>query len=125
MNGDEENEIKTTVERIGRRISESGEVKRFTYRERVDQGGAVHKITEVEKGLNDCGHYGDTGGICQICESFTICVDCIKYKAFVCDNCHRICCPNCSSESIFRPGVRYCRRCRLRGLLRGALRERK
>ena len=121
----ENDEVKVTVEKIGERISESKKIKSFKYTERVDQSGTVHKITEVQKGLNDCGHYGDTGGICQICESFTICVDCIKYKAFVCDNCHRIACPNCSTESLFHHGVRYCRNCGFRGLIRGALRERK
>jgi hypothetical protein len=121
----ENDEVKITVERIGGRISRSRQVKSFRYTERVDPDGTVHKITEVDKGLNDCGHYADTGGICQVCESFTICIDCVKSKAFVCDNCHRICCPNCSTESILRPGVRYCRRCGLRGVIKGALKERK
>jgi hypothetical protein len=125
MNGNEDDEIKITVERIGRRISESRDIKRLRQTQRVDQNGSVHMITEVEKGLNDCGHYADTGGICQICESFTICVDCVKSEKFVCDNCHRICCPNCSIESVFHPEVRYCRNCGLRGLIRGALKRRK
>jgi len=121
MNGDEENEIRTTIERTGRRISETGEVKRFTYRERVDQEGTVHKTTEVEKGLNDCGHYGNAGAVCQVCGSFTVCELCTKN--FVCDQCSIICCPNCSVESIFHPGKRFCQRCGFRGLLREALKE--
>ena len=125
MNRDEENEIKTTIERTGRRISETGEAKRITYRERVDQAGTVHKTTEVEKGLNDCGHYGNPGAICQICQSFTICDSCTKTENFVCGNCKIICCPNCSVESIFHPGIRFCQRCGFRGLLREALKERK
>jgi len=125
MNGDEENEIKTTIERTGRRVSESGEVKRITYTERVDQAGTVHKTTEVEKGLNDCGHYGEAGAICQVCNSFTICESCTQANKFVCDNCGLVCCSNCSVESIFHPGKRFCQRCGFRGLLREALKERK
>lgn len=123
MNGDGENEIRTTIERTGGRITETGEVKRFTYRERVDQAGTVHKTTEVEKGLNDCGHYGNAGAVCQVCGSFTVCELCTKN--FVCDQCSIICCPNCSVESIFHPGKRFCQRCGFRGLLREALREKK
>lgn len=122
---DEEDEVRTTIERTGRRISESGEVKRFTYKERVDKAGTVYKTTEVEKGLNDCGHYGEPGGLCHVCGSFTICGDCIKSGSFTCDNCHLICCPACSTESLFHPGVRVCRRCGLRGFIRSSLREKK
>ena len=123
MNGDEENEIKTTVERIGRRISESGEVKRYRYIERVDEKGTVHKITEFEKCLNSCGHYGDAGGNCWICQSFTICKSCAKTSNFLCSVCHQACCPNCSTENLIHKGVRYCNRCWLSGMFRNIFRR--
>jgi hypothetical protein len=125
MNEDERDEVKTTIERIGRRVSETGEVKRFTQTEAVDGEGTIHKTTEVEKGLNDCGHYDNTGAICQICNSFTICESCAKVERFVCDVCHTICCPRCGVESIFHPGKRFCQRCGFRGLLREALKGRR
>jgi hypothetical protein len=125
MKREEENEIRTTIERTGGRVSETGEVKRFTYRESVDSEGTVHKTTEVEKGMNDCGHYDNTGAVCQLCQSFSVCESCARTERFVCDNCKRICCPNCSVESIFHPGKRFCDRCGFRGLLREALKERK
>ena len=120
----DETEIKVTVEKTGGRVSRTGEAKRITYVEAVDKEGTIHRTTEVEKGLNDCGHYGETGALCQVCNGFTICEADAKSGKFACSSCGRICCPNCSVESLFHPGVRFCQRCGFRGLLREALRRR-
>ena len=125
MSKNEADEIKTTIERIGTRVSESGEIKKITYVESVDEEGRVHKTTEVDKGLNDCGHVGEAGAVCQVCEAFTICDSCVKTERFVCCSCRRICCPRCSRESLFHPGVRFCHRCGFKGLIREALKESK
>jgi len=122
----DETEIKVTVEKTGSRVSRTGEAKRITYVEAVDKEGTIHKTTEVEKGLFDCGHYGENGAgaLCQACNGFTICEACAKSGKFACASCGRIVCPNCSVESLFHPGVRFCQRCGFRGLLREALRRR-
>jgi len=124
MSNGDETEIKITVEKTGRRVSRTGEAKRITYVEAVDREGTIHKTTEVEKGIFDCGHAGEMGAVCQTCgSSFTVCESCAKSSKFVCSSCGRICCPSCSVESIFHPGVRFCQRCGFRGLLREALRR--
>jgi hypothetical protein len=125
MSKREADEIRTTVEKIGRRVLETGEAKKITSVDSVDDEGTIHKTTEVEKGLNDCGHYGETGAVCQACNAFTICEADAKSEKFACSSCGRICCPHCSVESIFHPGVRFCHRCGFRGLMREALKERK
>jgi hypothetical protein len=121
MNGDERDEIKTTVERTGRRISETGEVRRFTQTLEVDEEGTVRRTTEIEKGMNDCGHYAEAGAVCQACGSFTICEACARAGLFICGLCGVTCCPRCGVESLFHPGKRFCQRCGFRGLLREAL----
>lgn len=126
MSKNDPDEIRTTIERIGRRVSETGEIKRIVSVDGVDEEGTVHKTTEVHKTLNDCGHVADTGAACQVCgPSFTVCEACAKSGQFACDICHRIFCPDHSVESLFHPGVRFCHRCGFRGLLREALKERK
>jgi hypothetical protein len=118
---DEKDEIKTTIERTGRRISETGEVRRFTQTVGVDEEGTVHRVTEIEKGMCDCGHYGEAGAVCQVCGSFTICEACGRAGLFACGVCGVTCCPRCGVESLFHPGKRFCQRCGFRGLLREAL----
>lgn len=127
MSKNEADEIRTTVEKIGRRVSETGEIKKIISVDSVDEEGTVHKTTEVDKGLNDCGHFGETGtgAVCQVCGAFTVCDSCVKTERFVCHSCHRISCPRCSRESLFHPGVRFCRRCGFKGLIREALKESK
>lgn len=122
----DETERKVTIERTGGRVSRTGEAKRIVYTERVDAEGAIHRTTEVEKGLFDCGHYGETGASCQVCNGFTLCEACAKSGRFACSSCGIICCPSpsCSVESLFHPGTRFCQRCGFRGLLREALRRR-
>jgi hypothetical protein len=120
----DETEIKITVEKTGRRVSRTGEAKKIIYTERVDEEGTIHRTTEVEKGLFDCGHYGENGAVCQLCNSFTICEADAKSEKFVCSSCGRIVCPSCSVESLFHPGKRFCQACGFRGLLREALRRR-
>jgi len=123
----DETEIKVTVEKTGRRVSRTGEAKKIVYTERVDEGGTIHRQTEIYKPLYDCGHYegeSGAGALCQVCGSFSVCESCAKSSKFVCSSCGRICCPSCSVESIFHPGVRFCQRCGFRGLLREALRRR-
>jgi hypothetical protein len=122
----DETEIKVTVEKTGRRVSRTGEAKRIVYTERVDEEGTVHRLTEVDKGLFDCGHYAENGAgaLCQICNGFTICEACAKSGKFACSSCGRTCCPHCSVESLFHPGKRFCQACGWRGLLREALRRR-
>jgi len=119
----DETEIKVTVEKTGSRVSRTGEAKRITYVEAVDKEGTIHKTTEVEKGIFDCGHAGEMGAVCQFCNSFTICETDAKSGKFTCSMCGRIVCPNCSVESLFHPGVRFCQRCGFRGLMREALRR--
>ena len=119
-----ETEIKKTIERTGRRVSRTGETKRIVYTERVDAEGTIHRTTEVEKGLFDCGHYGETGASCQVCNGFTLCEACAKSGKFACSSCGIICCPSCGVESLFHQGSRFCKRCGFRGLLREALRRR-
>jgi len=123
MNGDERDDIKTIIERIGGRISESGVAKRTTNTGVVDEEGTAHKITEVERGFNDCGHLEETGAVCHVCGRFTFCPACAE--KFRCGLCQRVVCPEHSVESIFHPGVRFCHRCGFRGLMREALKERK
>jgi len=127
MNGDDRDTIRTTIEKIGRRVSQTGEAKKIVVIDSVDEEGTAYKTTEVEKGLNDCGHTGETGAVCQICERFTICEAEAKSGKFACSSCGIICCPNpsCSITSLFHPGVRFCHRCGFRGLLMEALKERK
>lgn len=122
----EPTEIKTTVEKTGGRVSHSGEAKRITYVEAVDEKGTIHRTTEVEKGLYDCGHYAESGAgaVCQVCNGFAICEADAKSGKFACSSCGRICCPSCSVESLFHPGKRFCQACGFRGLLREALRRR-
>jgi hypothetical protein len=117
----DETEIKVTVEKTGSRVSRTGEAKRITYVEAVDKEGTIHKTTEVEKGIFDCGHAGEMGAVCHVCGGFTICEACAKDTRFLCHSCNRVCCPACSRESLFRQGVRICRRCGLRGTFRMAL----
>jgi len=118
--------IKTTVERIRRRISKRGEIKKIVTIDSVDEEGTAHTTTEVHKTLNDCGHIGDTGGTCQVCgSSFTVCEACAKGGLFTCDICHRIFCPEHSVESLFHPGKRFCQADGFRGLLMEALKEKK
>jgi len=117
-------EIKTTIERIGRRVSETGEVARTVLVEGVDAEGTIQRTTEVEKGLNDCGHVGATGAVCHVCGAATICEADAKSDKFACSSCGRICCPDCSVESILKPGVRVCRTCGLPGMVRASLRRR-
>jgi hypothetical protein len=121
-----ETEIKITIEKTGRRVSHTGETKKIVYVERVDEEGTIHRTTEVEKGLYDCGHYGENGGgaVCQVCGAFSICEADAKSGKFACSSCGRIVCPDCSVESLFHPGVRFCQRCGFRGLVREALRRR-
>jgi hypothetical protein len=114
-------EIKRTVERLGRHVSQTGEAKRITYVESVDEEATVHRETIVEKNIFDCGHVGETGALCQVCGGFTVCEACAKSGKFTCSSCGRICCPHCSVESLFHPGVRFCQRCGWHGLLREAL----
>jgi len=126
MNKKVPDDIKTTVEKIGKRVSETGEIKKIVTVGGVDEEGTAHTTTEVHKTLNDCGHIGDTGGTCQVCgSSFMVCEACAKGGLFTCDICHRIFCPEHSIESIFHPGVRFCHRCGFRGLLMEALKERR
>jgi hypothetical protein len=116
MNGDDRDDVKTIIERIGGRISESGVSKRTTNTGVVDEEGTAHKITEVERGFNDCGHLEETGAVCHVCSRFTFCPACAE--KFRCGLCQRIVCPGCSVESLLRPGTRFCRRCSWKGLLR-------
>jgi len=122
----DETEIKVTVEKTGGRVSRTGEAKRIVYTERVDEEGTIYRTTEVHKNIFDCGHYGENGAgaVCQVCNSFSVCEADAKSGKFACSSCGRICCPSCSVESIFHPGVRFCQRCGFRGLLREALRRR-
>ena len=121
-----ETEIKITIERTGGRVSRTGEAKRIVYTERVDGEGTIHRTTEVDKGFFDCGHFGENGAgaVCQVCDGFMLCEACAKSGRFACSLCGIICCPRCSVESLFHPGVRFCQRCGFRGLLREALRRR-
>jgi len=121
MSEDERDEIRTIIERIGRRVSESGVAKRTTNTDAVDEEGTVHKTTEVEKGFNDCGHLGDTGAVCHVCSRFAVCTACAE--KFRCALCQRVSCPDCSVESLLHPGVRYCRGCGWKGLLRQAFKK--
>lgn len=123
----DETEIKISVEKIGSRVSQTGEAKRFTYVESVDAEGTIHKTFETEKSVFDCGHFGDagTGAVCQVCGSFVICDACVRTENFVCHACHRIACPRCRRESLFHPGVAICRRCGFAGMIRAAIRKRR
>ena len=121
MSEDDRDEIKTIIEKIGGRISESGVAKRTTNSGAVDEEGTAHKITEVERGFNDCGHLGDTGAVCHVCSRFALCPACAE--KFRCGLCHRVVCPACSIESLLHPGVRYCRGCGWKGLLRQAFKK--
>ena len=116
MNGDDRDDVKTIIERIGGRISESGVAKRTTNTGVVDEEGTAHKTTEVERGFNDCGHLAETGAVCHVCSRFTFCAACAE--KFRCGFCQRVVCPLHSVESLLRPGTRYCRRCAWKGLLR-------
>jgi len=118
-------EIKTIVEKMGRRVSESGEIKKIVSIDSVDEEGTVHKTTEVEKGMNDCGHVGEVGAVCAFCGGFTCCSECARSGKFACASCGRSCCPGCSVTSLFHPDVRFCRNCGFRGLLREALKKRR
>lgn len=120
-----DDEVKVTVEKLGKKISQSKEIKSFRYIERVDDAGCVHKLTEVQKNICDCGHVQEPAGVCSFpgC-SFTICEACIKgNKGFVCSGCGQVCCPNHSVESILYKGVRYCNQCGVTAILRNALRR--
>ena len=119
-----ETEIKVTIDRLGRRVSETGEEKRSVYTERVDEKGTIHRTNETERGINDCGHAGATGGVCHVCGHQTICEACARDGRFTCSNCKRLTCPHCARVSVLNPGVRICRRCGLRGMMRLALARR-
>ena len=121
MRGKSPTEIKTTVEKLGRRVSRTGASKKISYVEAVDAEGTIHRTTRVEKGVNDCGHAGETGALCSVCDSFTICEACAKEGKFLCDACGRVCCPDCSRESLLKRGVRTCRACGLGGIIRTAM----
>ncbi len=119
-----ETEIKVTIERLGRRIRANGASKTTSYVESVDDEGTIHKTTEVEQNVHDCGHSGESGGACHICGEFTLCAACAKDAKFACSNCKRVACPACSRESLLQPGVRICRRCGVRGIVRASFARR-
>lgn len=116
-----ENEIRVTVDKLGGRASETGETKRVTYVEAVDGEGTIHRTTENEQSVHDCGHAGDAGGACHVCGEFTVCAVCAKDERFACSNCRRVACPKCARTSLLQPGVRICRRCGVKGIVRSAL----
>jgi hypothetical protein len=119
-----ETEIKVTIDRLGRRVSETGEEKRSVYTERVNEEGTICRTTENEKGVNDCGHAGETGGVCSVCGAFAICRDCASDGRFACSVCKRQVCSRCARQSVLNAGVRVCRRCGLRGIMRASLARR-
>jgi len=116
-----ETEIKVTIERLVGRVGRAGEAKRIMQVEAVDEEGTIRKTTEVEQGVHDCGHAGESGGVCHVCGSFTVCAACAKDGGFACSNCKRLACPACARDSLLQPAVRICKRCGLRGMVRASL----
>jgi|GEM_PF-5336024 len=119
-----ETEIKVTIEKLAGRSRETGETKRTSYVESVDGEGTIHRTTEIEQSVHDCGHAGESGGACHVCGRFTVCAGCARDNRFACSNCKRLACPDCARESLLQPGVRICRKCGVRGVIRSSLARR-
>lgn len=116
-----ETEIKVTVDKLAGRSRETGEARRTTFVEAVDSEGTIHRTTENELSVHDCGHAGEAGGSCHVCGRFEVCASCARDGRFACSICKRLACPDCARPSLFKPGVRICKRCGVRGILRASL----
>lgn len=117
MNEDnlEENSVIGTQERkveevrVGKKITETGVLKRTSYEENMTSEGVLERIHTTEFGEFDCQHVGvDIGGQCPC--GRTLCRACAE-KNGVCFVCGQILCSSCLRETVLDKSKRYHRQC--------------